>query len=391
MKTTWLALGLTLAAGVAFAELRVPAFTAYRTPVFAWFGELKTAGQLGCSVTIQLPVGVKQNLRLTVGNQTHEATVIGAGSNLTRVDFGNYDIATPGYARFDLESDSTDDLDALILDGPASREAHFNLNERRNAASVHLAYQTPGLTNIDAFYCEVTGLADPTGTYYMACGWSRGYFGMQVNSPTERRIIFSVWDSGNEGVDRDKVRMEDRVTLVAKGKGVYSGDFGNEGTGGHSHLVFEWKTGQKQRFLVTAKPIDSTHTVFSGYYFHPNKQQWMLISSWKAAKDGRYLRGLYSFNEDFDGENGYLRRKALFGNQWVHTADGRWIEVTAVTFSHDSTGKADRLDRFMGVEDGEFFLSNGGFVPGFTRYGERFDRPPTEERPADLRLPPLPE
>ena len=42
-------------------------------------------------------------------------------------------------------------------------------------------------------------------TYYMACGWHRGYFGMQVNSPTERRIIFSVWDSGGEAVDRSKV------------------------------------------------------------------------------------------------------------------------------------------------------------------------------------------
>ena len=31
---------------------------------------------------------------------------------------------------------------------------------------------------------------------------------MQVNSTTERRIIFSVWDSGNEGVDRKKVAEE---------------------------------------------------------------------------------------------------------------------------------------------------------------------------------------
>ena len=51
----------------------------------------------------------------------------------------------------------------------------------------------------------MTGLEDPLWTYYMACGWHRGYFGMQVNSPTERRIIFSVWDSGNEAVDRGKV------------------------------------------------------------------------------------------------------------------------------------------------------------------------------------------
>ena len=160
---------------------------------------------------------------------------------------------------------------------------------------MHLTYPVPRGTNVAAFYCEVTAVMDPVWTYYMACGWHRGYFGMQVNSPTERRIIFSVWDSGQEGVDRNKVGAADRVTLVAKGENVYSGDFGNEGTGGHSHLVFPWKTGEKQRFLVTAKPVDATHTVYSGYYFRPDQQKWMLISSWRAPKDGGWLRGLYSF------------------------------------------------------------------------------------------------
>ena len=252
---------------------------------------------------------------------------------------------------------------------------------------MHLVYPVPKDTKVEAFYCEMTGLEDPLWTYYMACGWHRGYFGMQVNSPTERRIIFSVWDSGGEAVDRGKVADEDRVTLVAKGEGVYSGDFGNEGTGGHSHLVYPWKTGEKQRFLVTAKPTDATHTIYSGYYFHPDKKQWMLISSWKAPKEGGYLRGLYSFSENFGGSNGHLRRKALYGNQWIRTAEGQWIELTTATFSHDPTGKADRLDRFMGVENGQFFLSHGGFVPGFTPYGEKFTRPATGKAPSDIILP----
>jgi hypothetical protein len=210
---------------------------------------------------------------------------------------------------------------------------------------------------------------------------------MQVNSPTERRIIFSVWDSGKEGVDRNKVGAADRVTLVAKGENVYSGDFGNEGTGGHSHLEFPWKTGEKQRFLVTAKPVDATHTVYSGYYFRPDQQKWMLISSWKAPKEGGWLRGLYSFSENFGGANGELQRKALFGNQWIETDGGLWLELTQAGFSHDSTGKADRLDRFMGVEHGQFFLSQGGFVPGYTEYGQKFTRPSTGKAPEDLDLP----
>ena len=222
-------------------------------------------------------------------------------------------------------------------------------------------------------------------TFYMACGWHRGYFGMQVNSPTERRIIFSVWDSGGEAVDRNKVSDENRVKLMGKGDGVYSGDFGNEGTGGHSHLKYPWKTGEVQRFMVTAQPTNETFTIFSGYYFHPDSRKWMLISSWKAPKEGGSLRGLLSFSENFWGSTGHLRRKALYGNQWIRTDAGEWIELTTASFSHDPTGRSDRLDRFMGVENGQFFLSHGGFVEGFTKFGEKFSRPALGQPPVAAR------
>ncbi len=316
--------------------------------------------------------------------------------SVVQAKFGTFNITKPGYQRFTLESlnpagQNAGDLDALVLDGPALQDAHFNLKSRRNAASVHLAYPVPKDTKVEAFYCEVTGVEEPIWTFYMACGWHRGYFGMQVNSPTERRIIFSVWDSGNEGVDRNKVVKENRVTLVDKGEGVYSGDFGNEGTGGHSHLKYMWKTGEKQRFIVTAKPVGGTNTIFSGYYFHPDKKEWFLISSWNAPKEGGYLRGLHSFSENFGGANGHVVRKALYGNQWIRTSAGEWLELTTSSFSHDSTGKADRLDRFMGVENGQFFLSHGGFVPGFTKYGEKFTRAAIGKAPADIVLPALPQ
>ena len=394
------------------AEMQIPAFTAYLNPdpngarvseragvtgwkspelKVLWFGDIKHAGELDCAVLLRLPAGAESRLRLSVGAISHEAKCVGETSNPVRVNFGKFDIGTPGYQKFTLESlngpgKPTGDLEALLLDGPAAVGAHFNLKERRNAASVHLMYPIPVGTNVEAFYCEVTAMEDPVWTYYMACGWHRGYFGMQVNSPTERRIIFSVWDSGHEAVSRSKVGAADRVTLVARGDGVEAGDFGNEGTGGHSHLIYSWKTGEKQRFIVTAKPTDATHTVYSGFYFHPEQKKWMLISSWKAPKEGGWLRGLYSFSENFGGANGHLRRKALYGNQWLRTADGNWIEETTASFSHDQTGKADRLDRFMGVEAGQFFLSQGGFVPGFTPYGEKFTRPELGTAPRDIEL-----
>ncbi len=392
------------------AELHVPAFTAFLDPdpdgadvslhsgitgwtnpslKMLWFGDIKTPGLLDCSLELRLPAGVESKLRLTVAGKSQEVTAKGLGDDLTKVDFGAFSIPNAGYQKFTLESMNASgkdagNLKALVLDGPAAADAHFNLDSRRNAASVHLAYPTQGFTNIDAFYCEVTGMETPLWTYFEACGWQRGYFGMQVNSPTERRIIFSVWDSGNEGVDRSKVAAPDRVTLVAKGDGVHAGDFGNEGTGGHSHLEYNWKTGEKQRFLVTAKRTDTGHTIYSGYWFQPEQKKWMLVSSWKAPKDGQYMHGLYSFCENFGGSNGELCRKALYGNQWFHTADGQWHEQTTATFSHDPTGKTNRLDRFMGVADGQFFLSTGGFISGFTKFGTLFTRPATGHPPTDF-------
>ncbi|MFT4648690.1 MAG: thiol-disulfide isomerase/thioredoxin [Glaciecola sp.] len=381
----------SLSPSVPVEQLQVPAHTAYHDdstaegePLALWFGRLQQAGEVVCTVTMQIPEGAQQRLQLKVGDTRR--TVVQSASGLQVVDFGSFPIAKEGYQRFELtrpgdsRSKNSPKLVSLNISGTAATGAHFNMKPRKNAASVHLAYpldQGNGLGDlgeVEAFYCEVTAEEDPLWTYYMATGWHRGYFGMQVNSPTERRIIFSVWDSGGEAVDRDKVADPDRVKLVDRGSNVVTGSFGNEGTGGHSHLVFDWKTGEKQRFLVTAKADDKTHTTFAGYYFRPDTLKWMLISSWRAPKEGRLLRGLYSFSENFGGRNGHVLRRASFANQWVRTKEGQWVEITRASFSHDATGKADRLDRYMGINDNEFFLSHGGFIEGEGKYGEEFDR-----------------
>ena len=396
------------------AEIRVPAFTAYGDPLpdalrvssskgitgwsdpaekVVWFGEIKTPGKLTAVLSLSLKKDGVTKLRLTVAGVGREATATGTGAEQT-LDFGEFMIAKPGYMRFELTSlnaagTPAGDLASLVIDGPATTEAHFNLEARRNAASVHLHYPTPKDAHAEWFYNEVTAVEDPVYTFYMACGFSRGYFGMQVNGPNERRVIFSVWDSGAGGnaKDRSKVAPEDQVQLLAKGDGVEASVFGNEGTGGHSHLVYPWKTGEAQRFLLAARVADAAHTEYSGYWFHPEKKAWMLIASFRAPKDGGLLRGLHSFSENFGGSNGHLVRKARYGNQWIRTVNGAWTELTEASFTHDETGKSARLDRFMGVEEGRFFLSHGGFVPGFSKYAEKFTRPATGKPPTGITLP----
>lgn len=394
-------------AGLSAPIIQIPASTAYVVPdpegvavssrhgvtqwkdphqSIEWVGGFYQDGAIEARLDCRYPSNQMCQLRLSLdGGESHTASVVGAGTNSILVPFGSFNLNNTGYHRLRLQAVTPPDasslaaplpqLQTLILTGGPIQDAHFNLKPRRNAASVHLSYPTPTNINVAAFYCEMTGQLDPVHTYYMACGWHRGYFGMQVNSPTERRIIFSVWDSGKEAVDRNKVDDENRVKLLGKGADVVASDFGNEGTGGHSHLTYRWETGEVQRFLVTAQPTNGTFTIYSGYYFHPSQKEWMLISSWRAPKDGKWLRGLYSFSENFGGATGHLQRRALYGNQWIRTESGAWRELTTASFSHDATGKGDRLDRFMGVEDGKFFLSHGGFIPGFTRFGEKFVRP----------------
>jgi hypothetical protein len=395
-------------------EIIVPAFTAYMSPepsaahiseehgvthwddpnqTVNWFGKFRNKGELTAKILVRLDKNAESRLLLSIGETSREVKIVGRdGKAAVEANFGSFQIPGAGHHRIELKSlnpagHSAADIQSLVIEGPAAEGVHFNMKERRNAASVHLAYPTELDLSVAAFYCEVTAVEEPVTTFYMACGWHRGYFGMQVNSEKERRIIFSVWDSGDEAIDRKKVVDENRVRLMGKGEGVYSGDFGNEGTGGHSHLKYLWKTGEKQRFLVTAEPVEKSFTVFSGYWFHPDRNEWMLISSWKAPKEGGYLRGLHSFSENFGGENGHLLRKARYGNQWVRTADQKWIELTTATFSHDPTGKSDRFDRYMGVEEGQFFLSHGGFLDGYCDFGDKFDRPATGTAPADLKLP----
>ena len=352
------------------------------------WGGILSKGELQVSLSMKLPAKDTAELQLNIAGQSHSAKLTGTADSIS-VRFEAFDIPSAGYQRIELvgvhKSGRTfGDIASLNLAGPAAKDAFFNLKSRRNAASVHLHYPVEKDLQVAWFYNELTAKKDPVATYYQACGFARGYFGMQVNSATERRIIFSVWDAGGEAVSRGKVADDNRVKLLAKGEDVTAGDFGNEGTGGHSHLVYPWKTNETQRFLVGAK-IDGDATIYTGYFYFPEKQKWGLIASFRAPHDGKLLRGLYSFVEDFNGANGYLPRNCEFGNQWIKTIDDRWLELTKATFTHDPTGQKDRRDFGSGVTpDGRFYLANGGFLAEPVKYGQTFTRPAIGKPPTDL-------
>lgn len=395
--------------------ISIPAYTAYAVPVeksneedesnmftvkdglhnwtdnkqqIQFYFKILHTGQLNLSLLLKNDTP-GNSLSVSVAGKSF-AVKVPQSKNFTLVKIGSVVIRDTGFYLVTLSSEikkskTISDIKALELDGDATKNIHFNSTPRRNSASVHLLYPLADSLKVISFYNEVIipKGADVLHSYYMACGFARGYFGIQVNSPTERRVIFSVWDAGNEAVDRNKVTAENKVQLMAKGADVFTDGFGNEGTGGHSHLVFNWKTDETYKFLVTAI-IDSAAntTTYTGYFLIPELNKWKLIASFKAPKDGKPLRKLYSFVENFWGVNGQLNRKAYFGNQWIRNENGDWKELTKSTFSYDASGKAgDRIDYGAGVENNQFYLWNGGFKSANTQFNKEFNRTVTGEKP----------
>ncbi len=366
--------------------------TRWRSPSarIAWFFRAGRPGWLEIALRLRAARGNQGLLEIRAGGKTFRVPFGGTPREGVLVPVGKVKLPKKGWYSVRVrgvkkEGPAFPDLLGLRLSGDPVRGIRYNRLPRRNCASVHLHYPLPKGTKAEWFYNEVTvpkGM-DPLWTYFEVCGFRRGYFGMQVNSPKERRIIFSVWDAGGERITRKRVREEDRVRMLARGKGVKVNAFGHEGTGLHSHWVYPWKAGRTYRFAVRAEPRGKA-TAYSAFFYVPEKGRWKLIASFLAPKDGGYLDGLYSFIENFGGRNGYLERKAFFGNQWIRTAGGRWMELKKAVFTHDSTGGKERIDFGAGVKGNRFYIWTGGFKAGTARGGETLERKGGGRPPASL-------
>src|SRR5262249_31296271 len=61
----------------------------------------------------------------------------------------------------------------------------------RAARSVHLWWSAPEGSD---FYNEARVEQSVPGSYFMACGWNTGYFGIQELGDGKKIVLFSVWD-----------------------------------------------------------------------------------------------------------------------------------------------------------------------------------------------------
>jgi hypothetical protein len=241
----------------------------------------------------------------------------------------------------------------------------------RAARSVHLWYKAPDSV---LFYNEVTVEESYPGSYFCVCGFRHGYFGIQeLTSGGRKVVIFSVWDPGGQN-NPNEVDAENRVKVIHSGQDVRISRFGNEGTGGKSMFRYQWKTGQTYRCLVKAT-VEGDRTTYAAYFYLSESKKWKHLASFQTITKGDYLKGYYSFIEDFyrNGTSATQRRRARFGNGWVHTTSGDWIALARATFTADRTPTYN-ID--AGVVGDEFYLATGGDVRNSTPLRTALSRVP---------------
>ncbi len=360
-----------------------------------------------CHLKLSILGAIERESATVASNyQDRELTKIALHSPDARwMEAGEIQVEAPGYVRIDLRGIETTALDfgrfqdltvsssteGLDLQFVRSNEGNMFYWGRRGP-SVHLTYVTPADRELKYAYTELTVPEgqDPIGSYFMANGFREGYFGMQVNTKSERRILFSVW-SPFQTDDPKQIPEDQRVVEVARGPGVRIGQFGNEGSGGQSYLVYSWQAGRTYRFLTEVAPDGNGNTIYTSWFSDVREPDWKLIASFRRPRTNTHLRGFHSFLESFNPSWGHVERRCLYGNVWVGDVEGRWEPCSQARFSVDATGGGrHRIDFEGGTQDGVFFLRNCGFFSSSVRAGETFRLELSQSDPPSIEFDKLP-
>ena len=326
------------------------------------------------------------------GHSNIEVSLLGKKKNVTldsdelsNVEVGTFKVKKAQYIKVDIrgkkinQGEDFGNVAALLVGGEVTPvfyvDESFSSHFGRRGPSVHLGYTLPS-EDVEWFYNEVVvpEEGDIPSSYYMVCGFGEGYFGMQNNAPYPRRVLFSVW---SPFVTDNPAEIPDslRVQLVKRGENVTINDFGNEGSGGQSYMNYEWKAGERCRFLMGVHPDKNNTTVYTAYFYDNHQSKWRLVASWRRPRTTTWYTHAYSFLENFNPTMGYINRKAYYQNQWARTVAGEWVPLTNARFTCDETGRRKmRLDYTGGTAENGYYLSMGGFFDNNLETDTKFER-----------------
>ncbi len=341
-------------------------------------------------MTIRLDIQItsqtgNSSISVTSNGKTHQADIADGTSGL--VEIGEFDIKK-GYNEYAFkgtEKAGTDfaNITNIAIHYNGALQLNYILNNEgnnfywgRRGPSVHMNYTAPNDTDYEWFYNEMTIPTgqDVIGSYFMANGFNEGYFGIQVNSETERKVLFSVW-SPFDTEDPDDIPEESKIKLIKKGDNVTIGEFGNEGSGGQSYMLYDWQANVAYKFLNSATPDGLGNTIYTAYFMDPSVGTWMLLASFLRPQTDTWYLGQYSFLENFMDTQGHIGRSVKFDNQWMFDTNGNAVELTSALFTGDNVANISyRLDFSGGIQNDAFFLRNGGFFNGEIPLNSQFSR-----------------
>lgn len=364
------------------------------TSVFSTFFKPGRSGR----AIISLQLGKQEQesvIAVSVGRQVKEVTIPKGGSS--EIEVGDFKLPA-GYVQVKMQGlskigEQFGQVKAMLVHYPndggfSANYVKDNIDNRfywgRRGPSVHLSFVLPEDREFKWFYNEITVPKgeDPNGSYYMANGFAEGYFGIQANSDTERRVLFSVWSPFHTD-NPEEIPENQKIILLKKGELVNTGEFGNEGSGGQSFLRFNWKAGNTYRFLNAVEPDGKGNTIYTAYFFAPEVGEWQLIASFLRPLTNTWYKRPHSFLENFLDTNGHKTRMAYYTHQWARDTHGHWVELNLARFTADDIGRRGyRKDYAGGLIEGKFFLKNGGFFNEPTDLNSYFTRPKIHQPPA---------
>lgn len=246
-----------------------------------------------------------------------------------------------------------------------------------DARSVHLWYD-----NVEAtlFYNEATVTQSAPGSYFAVCGFSHGYFGMQELSNSEKVIIFSVWDPGDQN-DPNIVAADKKVNIIWKADDVRTDRFGGEGTGAQSFLKYNWQINQTYKYLIKSK-VNGNRTAYKAYFFINETNQWKHLATFETLSgSSENIRGLYSFVEDFlrNYESPSWERSVSFTNTIAVNKNQEVIKLDRVTFTTIDNHPLNSINAL--VNGTKFVLASGGNIQNTTAVNSSLQRNGTNSMP----------
>jgi len=252
----------------------------------------------------------------------------------------------------------------------------------------HLWWNLEGQKDATCLYGEITVLATAPGIYYCGANWhpgepAGGYCGIQHNEIQERRTIFSIWDTTAQL--HPKITEADPQTIFNR--------FGGEGEGGHTHMVWAWKTNETFQFFVQKQPGSQPDTTDARYYvFDRAKQAWIHSATIQNPNGGKSSvstigGGVNSFLENFLGADKAVVKLATY-RLWLGKSvdqlqclvrakgDGVWGQVHDAYFLAE--GDKAELDHVFAA------LPKGYGAPVYGGGGKSLDPLPSLAMPASV-------